>query len=53
MEGNTDKARCGRTGWSLNVGAPVKKTAFKNPLGDGLGQLRLGMVKHDLHGKLQ
>ena len=53
MEGHVDKACCGRTRWSLGVGAPVIKPAFKNPLGDPLGQLRLGMVEHDLHGKLQ
>jgi len=53
MEGRVDKACCGRTGCSLIVGAPCPLPAVKNPLRDRTGQLRLGMVKHNLHGKLQ
>jgi len=53
MEGRVDKALCGRTGCPLDVTAPAKHPAFKDPFGDHLGQLRPGMVKHDLQGKLQ
>ena len=45
MEGRKDKACCGRTGWWLIVGAPVKKPAFINPL-------RFRFAKHPWERKL-
>ena len=53
VEDYVDAVRCDRTLSSEDVAVAAKLPALNDPLGDRVGQLRLGVVKHGLQGKLQ
>jgi len=53
VEDRVDAARCARTVDGIFVAVAAKLPALNDPLGDRVGQLRLGVVKHGLQGKLQ
>ena len=53
VEDLVDAARCDRMVGGIVVVMAVKLPVFSDPLGNCVGRLQLGVVKHGLQGKLQ